>query len=506
MGTADTHTATVDFGDGTGPQPATVDETGGAGTVSGTHTYTAGGTYTVEVCVTDDAAATTCSTADLTVGNPPNVAPVLSVDPVTGSVEEGAPLAIKGAFTDPDVGDTWTMSVDWGDATPVVTTSVTPGAVADAHVYADDGTYTVTVTVDDGTAADSQVLFGVAVTNVAPTIAAKATTDGLDARLEIDLTDPGVADVLSATVDWGDGTVDDIAPPTAGPVVSADHTYRDAGSYRVVVCGSDDDGGRTCQPVALEVTEPGRGGGSDTAGNANGEADVNGIANGNDSGVGPNDSSAGPGPAVWATLPLTGSDTAPLMLLGAGLLVGGAFLTLTGRRRRAARRLRRRPGPRPSGSRRSPERAEIDLAQPVTVIAPPSDSSGIRADRSAPANGGLRWGHPEASPPPRAAGTRSPDLCALGVGHQPPCRQRLVDRPGLVDRGTEPGGDDGRRLRVRRPEPDRRRRGLVPLLPPAPARSHPGSHPRARASKSRPTRRHQARTIPTGSAADRRSR
>ena len=63
LGTLDTHTATIDWGDGTATEAGAVSESpfgppgdvpGANGTVSGSHTYTGSGTYTVTVTVTDD--------------------------------------------------------------------------------------------------------------------------------------------------------------------------------------------------------------------------------------------------------------------------------------------------------------------------------------------------------------------------------------------------------------------------------------------------------------------
>jgi uncharacterized membrane protein len=57
----DTHTATVDWGDGSGPQPATVSETKGRGEISAQHTYTTFNpeTFAIVVRVTDSTGKTT---------------------------------------------------------------------------------------------------------------------------------------------------------------------------------------------------------------------------------------------------------------------------------------------------------------------------------------------------------------------------------------------------------------------------------------------------------------
>jgi hypothetical protein len=74
--TADTHTATVDWGDGT-QTGATVNETNGSGTVTASHSYTQEGPFTVTVCVTDNHEAEVCDTLTVTVTEAGAVDPFL---------------------------------------------------------------------------------------------------------------------------------------------------------------------------------------------------------------------------------------------------------------------------------------------------------------------------------------------------------------------------------------------------------------------------------------------
>ncbi len=53
IGTLDTHTATIDWGDGTTSE-AVITESNGSGSLSGSHKYTSGGIYDVKVNLSDD--------------------------------------------------------------------------------------------------------------------------------------------------------------------------------------------------------------------------------------------------------------------------------------------------------------------------------------------------------------------------------------------------------------------------------------------------------------------
>lgn len=138
---ADTWTATVDYGDGSGPQPLALNPDK---TFALNHVYVDDGAYTVTVTVTDDDGGGAIDTAIVTVNNVP---PTVDGGP-DATIDEGGTFVSAGSFT--DVLDTHTATVDYGDGSGVQTLALNPdGTFALSHVYADDGVYIVTVTVTD---------------------------------------------------------------------------------------------------------------------------------------------------------------------------------------------------------------------------------------------------------------------------------------------------------------------------------------------------------------------
>jgi FtsP/CotA-like multicopper oxidase with cupredoxin domain len=127
-GDDDPYTATIDFGTGDGPQPATVAMTQltppQAGDVTGSFTYGDNGIYTVTVAVTDKDGGTGSAFFLVTVGN---VDPDATID-TSGAVlvngvpvlfaDVNVPVALSGNVTDPgsdDITSTW----DFDDGAPV---------------------------------------------------------------------------------------------------------------------------------------------------------------------------------------------------------------------------------------------------------------------------------------------------------------------------------------------------------------------------------------------------
>lgn len=99
VGTADTHTATIDWGDGA--ETATVSETNGAGTATGTHTFGAAGTYNATVTVTDDDLDSDTAQASATTKNTPGaIMQPINLGAQRSSFKIGSTIPVKITVTD----------------------------------------------------------------------------------------------------------------------------------------------------------------------------------------------------------------------------------------------------------------------------------------------------------------------------------------------------------------------------------------------------------------------
>jgi PKD repeat protein len=260
-GTLDSHTATIDWGDGSTPVNGTVSESpsgppgdpaGMSGSVDAAHTYGSDGVFTVTVTVTDDDGGVGSDSFTVTVS-----AGDIVVDAgADRSADEGAAVAVSAVFDNLGAFNSHGASIDWGDGTPAEPAAVTEpgaggnaGAASGSHVYAEDGVYTVTVTVtdDDGdTGADSLV---VTVRNVAPAVNAgpdESVDEGQALSFSGSFTDPGVLDTHTIAWDFGDGT-------GAGGTLTPVHTYAEDGTYTVTLTVTDDEGGVGSDTLVVTV-------------------------------------------------------------------------------------------------------------------------------------------------------------------------------------------------------------------------------------------------------------
>lgn len=176
------------------------------------------------------------------------------------TVTEGDTVVLDGSAssTPADAPLTYRWEITGQDG-PVVTLSSRDG-VTSAFRTLDDGTYRVQLTVDDGRGQDTDEVT-ITVRNADPAMAAVADpayADGV-ALVTAQFTDTGWVDGHTASIDWGDGTLDEGIEPSAAGVgwgsLFGTHVYDEPGSYDVTVSLVDDDGGVDRAQVTLSVQE-----------------------------------------------------------------------------------------------------------------------------------------------------------------------------------------------------------------------------------------------------------
>ncbi|MFO0809710.1 MAG: VCBS repeat-containing protein [Gemmataceae bacterium] len=243
-----------------------------------------------------------------------NVAPTFVNSTLTpGSVQEGVAFTRTVQFIDPSgqdfagvvqpgLGDTFTVTVDWGDGSTTQTINIAAGSRSFdlSHIYRDDGTntpgfrdYTITLQnfqdVDGATITPNRTIT-VTVNNVAPVLTlvtgnqliAPGQTLVLDGTggtsLIGNFTDQGVSfaptggnsgtrETFTATINWGDGTTETVLLPVATPAnvsgtvtpatpltnaqayqpstgtIGGRHRFNGVGNFTITVTIADDDTG-----------------------------------------------------------------------------------------------------------------------------------------------------------------------------------------------------------------------------------------------------------------------
>ena len=216
------------FGDGT---------TGSSVTAS--HMYAAGGSYTVTLAVTDSGNAASQTTHVVTV-TAPNAPPVASFTSACNALT--CSFNASGS-SDPD-GTIASYAWSFGDGT-------TDSGVTVGHTYAAGGTYTVTLTVTDNGAATGQTVGTVTV--VAPNAPPVTSFTSACSALTCNFNASGSSDpdgtITSYAWTFGDGTT--------GSGATASHTYTAGGTYTVTLTVTDNGAatGTTSQGVTVAPPE-----------------------------------------------------------------------------------------------------------------------------------------------------------------------------------------------------------------------------------------------------------
>ena len=245
-GVNDTHAATINWGDSS-TSPGTVSESAGSGTATRSHVYSAPGTFTVTVSVSDMDGGVSSATAQLVVNAPPTAS---AGGPYSGV--EGGSVTLNGTAGDPDndpLGTTWTMA--WTGAPGTACTLSGSTTLIPTVGCNDDATVTATLSVSDGINAPVTSTAQVQIVNVVPSIGAvtvpmSPVAVGTPITLQTSFTDAGTNDTHTATIAWGDATSSGATVTEAhrsGGVNTVHARSATAGTYTVTVTVRDNNNG-----------------------------------------------------------------------------------------------------------------------------------------------------------------------------------------------------------------------------------------------------------------------
>jgi uncharacterized delta-60 repeat protein/RHS repeat-associated protein len=240
----DSWTATVDYGDGAGPQALTL---GGNKIFTLSHQYANAGTFTVAVTVRDDDNQEHTDQILVTVVGAPPTAEAGGPYAVT----EGGTITLDGSgSTDPEDASAnllyqWDLDGDgiYGETGTAAArgneTGMHPSFVAAA--LDGPGSYEVSLRVRDSSGQTGLDRATINLTNTVPTLAISGATtvaEGAEYTLELSVLDPGLDTIAQWAIDWGDGLLELVS----GNPSSVGHVYADGGSRQIQATATDEDG------------------------------------------------------------------------------------------------------------------------------------------------------------------------------------------------------------------------------------------------------------------------
>lgn len=184
------------------------------------------------------------------------------------AIDEGESAALAGEVGGLQEFIDYRVDINWGDGSAIEGITFTGDGsdsrpISGSHTYADDGEYIVVVDLwefsdfpENDFVHAAQAGTEAVVDNVAPTLSNIALSgsstilEGESVILSGNISDPGVEDTFTLTVNWGDGSTEVINYPAGTTAFNATHQYQDdnptntaADVNNVVPVIADDDGG-----------------------------------------------------------------------------------------------------------------------------------------------------------------------------------------------------------------------------------------------------------------------
>ena len=265
-GALDTHQIVINWGDGS--PTTTLNLAAGVTSFNSNHQYNTSGNFNVSVTATDDDTGSANGGTSVTVNPSPQQPPVLSNVAVTSPINENGTAVLSGNISDPNAGDTFTLTVNWGDGSPAQVFNLPAGTTSfgRTHQYLDDnpsGTgadnYTISLLLSDNAGGSDTDAVGLTVANVAPTLSGIAAspstiTVGSSITLSGTVNDTGTLDSHDVTINWSDGSPNTVINLAVGVTTfSASHQYNATGNFNIAVTASDDDTGSASGSASVRV-------------------------------------------------------------------------------------------------------------------------------------------------------------------------------------------------------------------------------------------------------------
>ena len=252
------YTATITWGDGH-TSSGTVAAAAGKGSfiVSGSNTYTVGGSYGFTVTISDKGGSAIIAQGTASVSDLPLTGSGVSVGATEGSAFTGTVATFTDADPNASVG-LYTATITWGDGHTSAGTVTASGkgtfAVSGSNTYATAGSFPLSVQINDKggstiTATTTATVQDAALSATGQDVQPTEGTTFTGAVATFSDADPNASvGLYTATITWGDGhTSAGVVTGSAGTgfTVSGSNTYATAGSFPLSVQINDAGGSTT---------------------------------------------------------------------------------------------------------------------------------------------------------------------------------------------------------------------------------------------------------------------